>query len=183
MKTLCASGHRPDGLLWFKGGYNKILHERFLEIIKENVEFAIKSGFSRFIAGGALGIDTDFALLILALKEQYGDITLEIAVPCKGQENSWSSKDKDVYRYILEHADKVTYLSEKYYPFCMQRRNEYMVNNSDAVLVCWNGIKKGGTYHTAKLAMKQNKSLLYIDVSENALNGSDHMIYFKNKLF
>lgn len=182
MKTLCVSGHRPEGLLWFKDGYNKNLHDQFTLILQEYIKYAIQNGYTNFIAGGALGIDTDFALLVLALKQKGEKITLEIAVPCKGQEKYWNAEDKAIYYYILDNADKVTYLSDKYYPFCMQQRNEYMVNHSDALLVCWNGIKKGGTYTTAKLAIKQDKPLLHINVSENAPNGANCMIYFKNKL-
>ncbi len=182
MKTLCVSGHRPDGLPWFKNGYNQKLHGEFTLILEEYLKFAIQNGFTHFIAGGALGVDTDFALLVLKLKRHGEKITLEIAVPCKGQEKYWNTEDKAVYNYILQHADKVTYLSETYYSFCMQRRNEYMVENSDALLVCWNGIKKGGTYSTAKHAIRQGKLLLHVDLREDAPNGANSLIYFKNRL-
>ena len=182
MKTVCVSGHRPEGLPWFKNGYNKKLHDEFLIKLEEYIRYCINSDFTHFIAGGALGIDTDFALLIIALKEKGESITLEIAIPCKVQSKYWNEEDKAVYDYILSKADKLTVLSEEYYPFCMQKRNEYMISSSDALLVCWNGVKKGGTYSTIKYAQKQNKNFLLIDLSSEAPNGGNQMLFFRNKV-
>jgi hypothetical protein len=57
-----------------------------------------------------------------------------------------------------------------------------MVEKSDCVLCCFNGIKKGGTYSTIKLAQSKNKQLLHIDLSENAPNGGNQLILFKDKI-
>jgi len=181
-KTLCVSGHRPVGLPWYKEEYNQDEHNEFTATLTEYIRFAIANGFSHFIAGGALGVDTDFALCVLSLKKRGEKITLEIAVPCEGQDNYYCNEDKAVYNFILQHADKVTVLSDKYYRFCMQKRNEYMVEKSDALLACWNGTKRGGTYSTIKLAQRQGKDFLLIDLSENAENGGNQLIYFRNKL-
>lgn len=182
MKTLCVTGHRPNGLPWYKEGYDPDCHNEFIALLTEYIKFAIQNGFSHFIAGGALGIDTDFALSVLALKKQGEKITLEIAVPCLGQERYFCNEDKAVYNFILQKADKVTILSDKYYRFCMQKRNEYMIKKSDALLACWNGVKRGGTYSTIKLAQKTGKEFLLIEVGDGALNGGNKIIYFRNKL-
>ncbi|MBQ7408503.1 MAG: DUF1273 family protein [Clostridia bacterium] len=181
MKTLCVTGHRPEGLPWQK---DKNHPERlyFLQLLKKHILYCISQGYSHFIAGGALGVDTDFALTVLDLKKSGYDITLEIAVPCADQNKGWKKDDSQIYNEILNKADIVTTLSPHYYPFCMQRRNEYMVNKSDGVLCCWNGIKKGGTYYTIRIAQKNNKQLLYIDLSKNADNGGNCMIFFKDKI-
>ena len=181
MKTLCVTGHRPDGLPWKKNVKSEQCKE-FLLTLKEYVIFAISNGYTHFIAGGALGIDTLFALTIIELKASYPQITLEIAVPCKGQEKSWSEENKQIYNYCLNNADKVTILADHYYVFCMQKRNEYMVQSSDCVLCCFNGEKKGGTYHTIKRAQALNKNLLHIDLSPKVKNGGNEMILFKNKI-
>lgn len=181
MKTLCVTGHRPEGLPWKKND-SLIECKNFLVSLKEYLRFAIKEGYTHFIAGGALGVDTYFALTVIELKEAGENITLEIAVPCKTQSNSWSEANKQIYNYILNKADTVNYLAEKYYVFCMQRRNDYMVENSDCVLCCFNGIKKGGTYNTIKLAQSKGKKLLHIDLSPSAKNGGNEMIMFKDKI-
>lgn len=181
MKTLCVTGHRPEGLPW-KNDNTCLTYESFAEQLILNVEYAIENGYTHFISGGALGIDSDFALAILSLKSKYPFITLEIAVPCKTQSKSWSEEDKNTYQHILSEADQVTILSDKYYPFCMQRRNEYMVNKSDCVLCCFSGVKKGGTYNTIRFAQKQGKKFLSIDLSLNPPNGGNQMIFFKDKI-
>lgn len=181
MKTLCVTGHRPDGLPW-KNDLKDIRCSNFIKQLEEYLIFAILNGYTHFIAGGALGIDTLFALSVIKLKEEYPNITLEIAVPCETQSKGWNSHDKSVYNYILKNADKVTCLSQKYYVLCMQKRNEYMVNGSDCVLCCYNGVRKGGTYNTIKFAQKNNKKLLFINLSENAKNGGNELILFTDKI-
>ena len=181
MKTLCVTGHRPEGLPWEKDNKSPKC-KQFLETLKSYLIYAIEQGFTHFIAGGALGVDTFFALTVIELKDDYKDATLEIAVPCATQSKGWSNANKNVYDYILAKADKVTVLSQNYHVLCMQNRNEYMVTNSDCVLCCFNGNKKGGTYNTIKLAQKLNKKLLHIDLSETAENGGNQMILFKEKV-
>ena len=44
----------------------------------------------------------------------------------------------------------------------MQKRNEYMVDNSDYVIAVWNG-KPSGTENTVKYANKKNKVVLLVD--------------------
>lgn len=178
MKTLCVTGHRPDKLPW-GDDVNSPLYHQFISDLVLNLEYAIEKGYTHFISGGALGVDLEFAYCVLNLQKKYNNITLEIAVPCKDQSKSWSAEDKATYDFLLKHANQVTVLSENYYPFCMQRRNEYMVNKSDCVLCCFNGIKKGGTYHTIKYAQKHQKDFLFIDLSQTAPNGGNQMILFR----
>ena len=181
MKTLCVTGHRPDGLPWKKNTDSKECLS-FLTILKEYIEYAVSNDYGYFIAGGALGVDTLFALTVIELKEKHPHIQLEIAIPCKGQEKSWSDSNKEIYNYVLSKAYTVTYLADRYYTFCMQKRNEYRVEKSDCVLCCYNGVKKGGTYNTIKLAQSKRKLLLEIDLSEKSKNGGNQMIFFKDKI-
>ena len=46
----------------------------------------------------------------------------------------------------------------------MQKRNEYMVDNSDKVFAFWNGEEKGGTWNTIQYARKKGKDLEIIDL-------------------
>lgn len=71
-----------------------------------------------------------------------------------------ANTDRETYARILERADKVTYVSDKYTNFCMQKRNQYMVDHSDIVFAFWNENKtSGGTYNTIQYAKKKNKQL------------------------
>lgn len=168
MKVLSVSGHRPQTLNKYMDYGNTENLEYFFyydELVRRIID-AIKSGYSYFISGGAVGVDMDFAEVVLKLKSKYPHIKLEIAVPCKNQNVLWREKDKLRYEAIIKNADKVTYISEEYYPGCMQKRNRYLVESADKVLIFWNGESKGGTYNSLSLARKFGKELEIVRIDE-----------------
>ena len=48
----------------------------------------------------------------------------------------------------------------------MQKRNEYMVDHSDFVIVVWNGEKQGGTYRTFQYTQRKKKPFMVIDLQD-----------------
>lgn len=160
MKTCCFTGHRPQKLGY---GENSIqcdeLKGRLEELIKNLIE---KESVTHFISGVALGVDTYAANIVLNLKAQYPGITLECAIPCETQAVKWNERDRDIYYDLLAKCDKETLLQQNYTSDCMQKRNEYMVDNSDYVIAVWNG-KPSGTENTVKYANKKNKVVLLVD--------------------
>ncbi len=160
MKTCCFTGHRPQKLGY---GENSIqcdeLKNKLSELIRELIE---KEGVTHFISGVALGVDTYAAEIVLSLKAQYPYITLECAIPCETQAIKWNERDRDIYYDILSKCDKETLLQQKYTADCMQRRNEYMVDNSDFVIAVWNG-QPSGTGNTVKYAQQNSKSIFLIE--------------------
>ena len=158
IKTCCVTGHRYKGFPW---DYNadKARTTAYLTRMYDIIENVItKGGFSRFISGGALGVDMDFAEAVLYFRDKkHYDISLEIAIPCPNQDLKWSTQDKDRYKTILDSADVKTLVNEHYTSFCMHKRNEYMVDNSDLVLAFWNGEDSGGTFYTLSYAQKKGK--------------------------
>lgn len=162
-RTCCFTGHRPQNLGFAPGSAaetalkNRISGELLRLITEQNVR--------HFISGMALGVDTYAAQAVLKLKEIYPDLTLECAVPCKGQEKRWKREDREVYADILSRADRVTVLQEAYAPFCMQLRDAYMVENADIVLAVWNG-RKGGTAYTVSCARKRGRTIIVIPPEE-----------------
>ena len=151
-KTCCVTGHRPGGFPWNYHDKNCSEQKAYLKAMHDLIEKLVsREGYDYFICGGAIGVDTDFAETVLALKEKYPHIQLEIAVPCENQDLKWSDADKAKHREVLDRADVVTVLSKHYTRFCMQRRNQYMVDKSDYAIAFWNSkTKKGGTYNTIK---------------------------------
>lgn len=87
-------------------------------------------------------------------REKNPDIRLICAVPFKGFENRWSSKDRELYNYVLDNADLVRYINENYFPACFQVRNEWLVDHSSRVIAVFNG-KKGGTKNTVDYAKRR----------------------------
>lgn len=182
MKTLCVTGHRPNSLPFDKTKNGIIKKQIFLNDLNEHLVFCINQGYTDFISGGALGVDTLFALEVLKLKQSNRQIRLELAIPCIGQDLYWNDEDKKIYEQIKEEADTVTVLSPVYTPYCMQKRNEYMVDKSDCVLCCYTGKKDGGTYNTITYAQKKNKKMLLIDLSPQPKNGGNKIIYYRDKI-
>ena len=135
--TCCFTGHR------------KILlkdKEKLINDLDNAIEEVIKNGITRFICGGALGFDTLAAQAIIKKKQQYPELLLEIAVPCRDQDAKWTLKQKEEYQRILKSADKITVLFEKYVTGCMHFRNAFMVDISDVLISYYRGIP-GGTRH------------------------------------
>lgn len=160
MKTCCFTGHRPQKLEYCKNSIQcDELNGKLEELIKNLIE---KEGATHFISGVALGVDTYAANIVLNLKSQYTGITLECAIPCENQAEKWNERDRDVYYDLISKCDKETLLQQKYSSNCMQKRNEYMVDNSDYVIAVWNG-KPSGTGNTVKYARKNNKMVLLLN--------------------
>jgi uncharacterized phage-like protein YoqJ len=172
MMKIAVTGHRPDKL----GNSYNLTHPINIEIGKRMREVILvlsgyDSGTRKFrdneiftiISGMALGVDTVWAMVALKLKRQFPyKFQLECAVPCKEQERKWNKTAQQRYQNILSQADKVTYVTETTYTHkCMQKRNEYMVNESSYVYGIWDGTS-GGTKNCIDYAKKQG-TLLYVE--------------------
>ena len=160
--TACFTGHRPQSL---PCKFDET-HPACIKI-KNQLERLIiglieKKNVTHFISGVALGVDTWAAEIVLELKEEYPNITLEAAVPCRSQTASWNVKNKERYDRLLLLCDKVTLVQEYYTSDCMMKRNRYMVDNSNYVVAVWNG-KPSGTGNTIKYAVQQGKPVYCID--------------------
>ena len=156
----CCTGHRPKGFP-FKYGVNKPKHKAYLQMLEEKIKLAITDyGITCFVSGMALGVDLDFAEIVLNFKDtEYKNITLECAIPCPNQTAQWTGEDKLRYDKILQRADDITLVSNHYDRDCMLKRNRYMVDKSQLVIAVFNGIERGGTFYTIKYARAKNKAI------------------------
>ena len=164
-KICCCTGHRPKSFP-FEYGKDKKRHKAYLKALEEKIELAISFyGITSFISGMALGVDLDFAEIVLKLRDKkHYPINLECAVPCPNQTLKWSEADKIRYNSILQRADYVNVIS-KYYSFdCMLKRNRYMVDKSNLLIAVYNGVKTGGTHYTIDYANKKNIKTEIIDL-------------------
>ena len=108
-----------------------------------------------------MGVDTFAAEAVLLLKEEFPEIILEAAIPCEDQPAFWKTNDRKRYYKIAERCDISTVLQKRYTNGCMQKRNRYMVDNSDIVIAVWDG-SSGGTELTVRYAEKTGKKILPI---------------------
>ena len=162
-KTCCCTGHRPNGFP-YRYGIDKQKHNAYLRALEEKITLVITVyGITSFISGMAVGVDMDFAEMILKLRDRY-PVTLECAIPCPNQTLKWSDKEKLRYNGILKRADKITIVEKRYTPECMLKRNRYMVDKSNVVIAVFNGIEKGGTWYTINYAKSKNKIVELIDL-------------------
>lgn len=158
--TCCFTGHRPSKLPWGtdEGDPRCAALKRRLT---DAVEAAYAEGFRHFITGMALGCDLYFAEIVLRLREQRPDVSLEAAVPCPTQADGWPPADRRRYRRILDRCDYETVVQDHYSPGCMQRRNRYMVDHSALLIAVYDGVS-GGTRHTLEYAIRQKVPFLDI---------------------
>lgn len=160
--TACFTGHRPQSL---SCGFDethpvciKIKHQ-LRRLIIGLIE---KRSVTRFMFGAAQGVDTWAAEIVLELKKDYPNITLEAAIPCISQAERWNTAAKERYNRLLSLCDKHIIISDRYTVDCMMKRNKYMVDNSDYVVAVWNR-KPSGTGNTVKYAVTKNKEIYCID--------------------
>ena len=160
--TCCFTGHRPQSLPFGSDEQNpQCIRLRFLiwELMKK---LSVNHLVTHYISGMALGIDQMCAEMVIALRKKHPEITLECAIPCEEQAIKWTEPQRDRYFWIAEQCDKETMLQHHYDKECMQKRNKYMVDNSQIVLAVWNG-KPSGTANTVKYAQEQGKTVIVID--------------------
>jgi uncharacterized phage-like protein YoqJ len=105
------------------------------------------------ISGMALGWDQAVANAAVRLK-----IPFHAFVPCLEQESCWPVKSREEYQLLLSHADECHYTIKAVYPgpWCMQKRNEEMVDASDKVLALYDGSTFGGTFNCLTYANKKS---------------------------
>jgi uncharacterized phage-like protein YoqJ len=164
---IALTGHRPNKL----GGYNynAPLNRELAKILRELIENQLYSNEEvTIITGMALGADTIWALTALDMQKDFPNrIKLICVIPCLDHAEKMFNESRNIYNTILSKADKVEYVTKRNYTInCMQRRNEYMVDNCDKLIAVWNGTS-GGTLNCINYAIHSQKyrklPILYIN--------------------
>lgn len=163
-ETCCFSGHRPQKLPWGSRN-NDPRCKKMREWIRSQIEDCYNNGYRCFISGMAIGCDMVFAEEVLSLKETLPGIKLFAAVPCEDQPIRWTVAQKAHYLELLSLCDGVKTFQKSYTPGCMQARNEYMIEQSSALIACYNG-RPGGTMTTIVLAQRAGLEMKILDLSE-----------------
>lgn len=146
---ICGTGHRPDKL----GGYSKAAHAQLVQIAWDWLRVRRKD-ITCVITGGALGWDQALAEAARRLRIPY-----TMAIPFEGFENKWPDESQLYLHYLCDNATDVVFVCEAgYAPWKMQKRNEWMVNESELVLAMWNGTD-GGTANCVRYAEKLNRPI------------------------
>lgn len=149
-KTCCFTGHRQipaaqaeEIKLWLYWTI-KELHNRY--------------GVCYFGSGGAIGFDMMAANAVLDLRAALG-IKLIMVLPCQDQSARWRNEEKEQHKKLLQQADKVVCLAEKYYDGCMQARNRHLVDCS-GWCVSYQTKGFGGTAYTTGYAKHKGLEII-----------------------
>lgn len=139
-------------------GHRKLTEDFSIDKLKQTIEKLIDGGFNTFLVGMALGFDTQCFKILEGIREQK-DIKLIACIPCENQAQKFPQKDKIEYERMLSVADQKVYVSKEYTAWCMQKRNEYMVDNC-SVLVSFLRQEKSGTGNTVRYAVKKQVMII-----------------------
>ncbi|TXH15639.1 MAG: DUF1273 family protein [Hyphomicrobiaceae bacterium] len=148
-KIMAVTGHRPDKV----GGYSDEAFDRLTTFAEAMLAF-YKPG--TVITGMALGWDQAVAQACVNYK-----LPFWAYCPCRNQDKKWTSPEsKELYARLLGKAELVRYAINQDYPgaWCMQVRNEMMVDDSDYLAALYDG-SPGGTANCVKYAQGRGKDI------------------------
>lgn len=142
-------------------GHREIGADFSPKALLDAVDECLARGARVFYNGVARGFDLIAAEYVLNRKKVYGDIKLVACVPFLGQSEFFKNEDKCRYDRILSECDERVVLEKEYKPWCMARRNDYMVEHAD-VLIAYCNKDKGGSAYTVKNALKKGVYVIYV---------------------
>ena len=141
-------------------GHRNIRPDFDAELLKSVIKRIVGMGFDTFLCGMAIGFDSVcFGILEEIRKEK--DIKIIACIPCLSQSYKYNYRQKREYERMKAAADEAVIISEEYTPYCMQKRNMFMVDNCE-ILVCYLREDRGGTFNTVKYAEKKGVKIVRI---------------------
>ena len=143
--TVCFTGHRT-----YDGSRNHELEIAIRELYAK--------GYRTFLCGMAIGFDLAAAEVALSLRNELAGLRVVAVVPFEGMQRRFPSSQRTIFERVVAEADEVITLATRYAPSVYALRNNYLVDNSSAVIAYFTG-EKGGTAYTVHRAVK---NLAYI---------------------
>ena len=121
------------------------------------LEIAIRDcyakGYRYFLCGMAIGFDLEAAKVALALRDELADIKVIAVIPFEGMQQRFSASQRSLFDKVAGEADEVITLASDYSASVYAVRNNFLVDNSSAVIAYFTG-EKGGTAYTIRRAVK-----------------------------
>ena len=154
LKRCAFSGHRPFYFPW-KENEEDPACIRLKAALAEEIDRAIADGFRYFIVGGAEGVDTWAAEIVLERKKSDPEITLELAKPFADYNSHLENEKGARMRAIEAAADHVTVVSDgtdEVADYIL--RDCYMVDASERMIIVYDDASEGasGTKDTLQYA-------------------------------
>lgn len=147
------SGHRPNKI----GGFS-IPNPTYNYICQQTEKLLLEIKPDKCISGMAIGYDQYAAIICIRL-----NIPVIAAIPFKGQESKWNQSQKNIYHKLLSKTSEKVIVSEGEFTIeKMQIRNQYIVDNCDILIACYDG-SASGTRNCIQYAKIKNKKIIYIN--------------------
>ena len=179
-------GENKDLVCTFKGyGYKDLYgydtdNEKYVLLNKRIENLLVKlieeKGVTTFITGGSLGFDKMVYYIVDNLKSKYPHIKNKLALPFLSQDSNWSDNCKVDYRYMKYNADDLIYVDNideynttnvskgSFHKDKLRIAHEYMIDNSDVLVVLYRGEGKNAISYCIDYANKQKlKGVLTIN--------------------
>lgn len=168
-KACCFTGHRNKDLP-FSGDRNSQGMKCLVSSLQMYIEKAVKDGYDTFISGMAEGTDLICAEIVHNLITRKGmNLRLICAVPYKkqGAKELLNPLDQYVYNMLIQESE-VVYVSDTKARACYQKRNRFMVENSQRIIGVFKESKtRSGTYQTIKIAQQAGLEMNIIYLEKN----------------
>ncbi len=153
----CFTGYRPKKLPFKITDTETREYKKFENAVLEELLKICSLGVNTFYTGMAMGFDIFAAELVIAIKNAYKTpVRLVCVLPFKEQGEDYPMEWKHRFDNILKNCDEKIVLAEEYSRGSYQKRNMFMVDNTDCVLTWYDG-KKGGTRNTIDYALKKGR--------------------------
>lgn len=154
-KTCCVTGHRDIPIEQV---------ERIKRKLRREIESAVADGFTHFLSGFAEGADQYFAEIVAEFCERDERLSLEAAIPYRGRLERLGQYAET--RRLLMACRKISVISEEYAKDVYQKRNQYMVEQSERMIAVYDGRETGGTAGTIRFARKKGIELREIHITD-----------------
>ena len=146
----------------FLPSYKEKYSDNFYEDFEQPILDMIWENYTYFICGFKEGIESETAKFISKIKEEeYQHISLEIVLPYVPNTQNWRDNCYLDYLKTTWKCDKKTIISTQKIN-SMEKRDQYIIDQSDTLLFYWNGRKKGGIWKSIQYAQSCGKSLRFI---------------------
>ena len=158
--SCCFTGYRPNKFP-FSLKEKSREYIKFENALNKKIFELIEEGCYTFTSGMAMGFDIIAAENVILAKKacKNASIKLICAIPFIEQSETFSKEWKKRYDKILSAADDIILTSDTYYKGCYEKRNQYMVDNSDYVITWFDG-KPSGTKNTIEYAKKIGRTVI-----------------------
>lgn len=160
IKVVTVTGYKPHELGIMKSDHPGIEYIR--KAIKRRLISLCEQGLEWVTISGQLGVELWVAEVVFELRETYG-LKLAVLTPFLEQEAKWNESNQEMYQFVMSSADYVKSITNRKYenPGQFKAKTQFLINNSDALLLLYDDEKEGSPVYMLREAEKRSKQESY----------------------